>query len=584
MRQLTSAVAVAIRCSILLSCVWCGICPPAPSARAVQAEAPSAIPTFHSIGVVWRPASAAEHNEAGVQFRARGETAWRQGHPLWYAGEGEYRGSLVELKAGVTYEIKLDNGVDMEGLSATTWSGSFPVRETVFVEDGDGPLNIMRSGTASGYILYTPAPDSSGTIDLQGASDYNIRIDAAYVIVRGFTLKNAAVNGIELGRNARNVVIEANDISGWGRVDERDGWGVNQDSAIFSRRSEVERLVIQGNRIHHPRSDANNWSEESYSTYGGRRAHPEGPQAIYLANSRGNHVIRYNEISSDEDHKYNDCIGGGANAASGFPGHNSDIYGNIIQDCWDDALEIEGHNQNVRVWGNYSNRTFMHIAARPIQDGPLYVWRNVADASRKQEDPERWDDDRRGYFIKAGKLNNLGGGRVYVYHNTMLQSSAPATLDLEKTIGSSKGLSGTMQNYVSRNNIFYVLRGGDSILLEKAQVGNDFDYDLYNGRLARLSAQEKNGVHDFPRYVAARLNRNTGLGNFALAPTSPGIDAALVIPNFSDSFAGAGPDIGAHEAGFADLHFGIKAYLAALPGATPAPNGTESIFIPLIEG
>ena len=49
----------------------------------------------------------------------------------------------------------------------------------------------------------------------------NITVNASYVIVRGFTLKNAQQHGILIDKNQHDVIIEDNDISNWGRT--RDG-------------------------------------------------------------------------------------------------------------------------------------------------------------------------------------------------------------------------------------------------------------------------------------------------------------------------------------------------------------------------
>jgi hypothetical protein len=45
---------------------------------------------------------------------------------------------------------------------------------------------------------------------------------------------------------------------------------------------------------------------------------------------------------------------------------------------------------------------------------------------------------------------------------------------------------------------------------------------------------------------------------YQLAPSSPGYDTALRIPNFNDSFTGAGPDVGAHEAATPVMKFGVN--------------------------
>ena len=71
--------------------------------------APSAVSTFHSIGLYWSPQGGADSNAARVEFRKHGSAdAWRQGLELWFdARNGEYRGSLVELEPGTAYEVKL---------------------------------------------------------------------------------------------------------------------------------------------------------------------------------------------------------------------------------------------------------------------------------------------------------------------------------------------------------------------------------------------------------------------------------------------------------------------------------------------
>jgi hypothetical protein len=42
---------------------------------------------------------------------------------------------------------------------------------------------------------------------------------------------------------------------------------------------------------------------------------------------------------------------------------------------YDDAIEAEGANRNVRIWGNYLDRVFVPIANAATSIGPLYVWR-----------------------------------------------------------------------------------------------------------------------------------------------------------------------------------------------------------------
>src|SRR5205814_6830636 len=105
-----------------------------------------------------------------------------------------------------------------------------PVATTVNVPSGSAMLNITAGGSPAGYVVYQGAP---GILDAQNGQDYNIYVNASYVVVRGFTLRGARIHGIRIADNVTNVVIEDNDISGWGR--SRGGnLGVNADSGIYA--------------------------------------------------------------------------------------------------------------------------------------------------------------------------------------------------------------------------------------------------------------------------------------------------------------------------------------------------------------
>src|SRR3954454_8545510 len=67
------------------------------------------------------------------------------------------------------------------------------------------------------------------------------------------------------------------------------------------------------------------------------------------------------------------------NSFTGFPGADSDIYGNIIRYCADDAIEADGGGMNVRIWGNYIDGTRTPFSFSPLSLGPTYLFRNVVD-------------------------------------------------------------------------------------------------------------------------------------------------------------------------------------------------------------
>jgi len=64
-------------------------------------------------------------------------------------------------------------------------------------------------------------------------------------------------------------------------------------------------------------------------------------------------VCRYNRVYGSSGHYYNDGIGGYQNeSVNGAASNDSDIYGNIVSEVWDDAIESDGGNRNVRIFGN----------------------------------------------------------------------------------------------------------------------------------------------------------------------------------------------------------------------------------------
>ncbi len=526
------------------------------------------VPTFHCLGIYWSPENGAAGKKVLVKFREIGQAAWREGLPMRYNPvktpecKGDYRGSIVNLTPGATYEVALalEGTAVRTSLKAATWSEKFPVASTVKVASSATTLMVNKSGTADGYVLY----DGTGSvIDCGNKSALGISVDANYVILRGFTIRNVKEHGIRIMKG-HHIVIEDCDISKWGS-EETNGFGFEQQAGVFGSDKDIHAVVIQRCKIHNPTWNTNSWAEDHYKGRDSR--HPDGPQTIVFFETDGNHVIRYNELWSDKDHYYNDIIGGRFNSSyRGFPGADSDIYGNYLANCWDDGIESEGGNQNVRIWNNYIENTMMSIANAATSIGPLYIWRNVA--GRSYSPPGSSWGLTHGSFMKMGFAGNDSWmtGHMYVFNNTLLQPNDEGPNGLG---GDSK----LIKHCVTRNNILHV-RSADThaIATAKNSVDNDFDYDLMSaGRYP--SDQEKHGIKGTPRYVpGAGFSFATKTGNFQLAPDSPGFHKAVVIPNFCEGVNGA-PDMGAQEAGAPPMVFGVKAQFDPPAASAKGPAG-----------
>lgn len=545
--------------------------------------------TFNSIGLGWRPAGAGAGVKASVRFRRQGTRAWRTGLPLVYDSRsdrpygGEYRGSLVGLQPDATYVVRMS--LEGSGRQVTvrrrTWSERIPVARTVRVPLGR--LRITKGGSPKGFVLYVPSARTAAGLKVPTSRPSAVSVEASYVIVRGFKIRGGR-DGVHVGAGQHDVVIEQNDISGWGRIASDAGkrpdgtpyatpsarlWGEDRDAAIAcdggSAQKSIDRIVIQGNRLHDPATGSNSWTQARPQSTNG---HPFGPQAIDANDCGSNWVIRRNEISSGPRHYFNDCIGGAANFSErGFPFADADIAENRISHCRDDGIEAEGANRNVRIWGNYIDQTFAKIAIAPTQVGPIYIWRNIADRSAQQGARES-DRAQRGPFLKAGSRDSRfpGGGHIYVFNNTVLQRQPRRSQRLG--LGPGYGLAesgGPVLNIVSRNNILLVPSPNNYSVLHQTPPAtdgdSDFDYDLYNGLayVKGVTRPEPHGIRAAPDFTAPGAADR-------LPPDSPGIDKGRRIPNFTDGFRGVGPDIGAHEHGSPPARFGLTAWRAGSAG------------------
>ena len=520
--------------------------------------APVAVPTFNSVGLYWKPNGGTASKAVTTHYRAQGGSEWKEALPLWFdANEhpapydrhtAEYRGSIVGLDAGTSYQVKLslDGGAERV-FNFVTWSEDFKIARTVELPPAMGEMHRITEGGSEeeGYVLYVPQGGADAVWDAQNAADCNLKVEAPWVIVRGFTLQGGKKHGIVLG-NVQNVVIEDCDISGWGAT-RGNGQAYNLNSAIYSGSKSLKRIVVQNCELHHPRSDSNSWKEKRPGT---NSSHPEGPQGITFKGGKGQFVIRNNRIYSDMDHMFNDGMGETSNFGyGGFPNRDSDIYNNFVSHCWDDGLEIEGADINVRVWNNYIDMTYGAIGAAAPSTGPVYFFRNVYGVSRKHSGTDS-NSYRGHYLVKLGNEKpHYTRGRMFIFHNTALQ---PPAFEANSEIKSSGAQSGivftsskkTQQNMTTRNNIIQTRKTGDwAILDQKYTYSNDFDYDFYQGKVRAKEGAEKNAIIGTPVYERAPD------GRLWLAPGTPGHDAAVRIPNFNDDYIGTGPDMGAIETG-----------------------------------
>lgn len=543
------------------------------------AQAPTTVSTFHNLSVYWSPDGGEASKNVLMFYRVVGAQDWQEALAMEYhpidAGinpstqerydKADYRGSIVNLTPGQTYEIQLtlEGTSTTETIQATTWSEVFPIGQTITVGDlNTGYHGNELIGSPNAYVLLD---GTNSTIDVTDNSEYCIFLEnCSYLIVRGFTLTNGGLYGIQIAKG-KHIVIEDCDISGWGQEDiAGTGFGVNWEAAIYAPDHDAAHCVIQRNKIHHPKWNTNSWNElhdpnadpNVFENY-----HPEGPHAVTLGYCDiGNNVIRYNEFYSDESHYFNDIVGAGPNAGfNGSPGPDSDIYGNFLSHGRDDGIEVEGGSVNVRVWNNYIERVLIAIGNAPVTIGPLYVWKNISGIGYEYDGA--YNDY--GGFLKMGFADGLEHmqGQMFIFNNTILQPSGDGLGGL----GTSGSDNRHIRHCTTRNNILHVRADTDnSISTKDVNIDFDYDYDLLSAGYP--DGQEGNGISGVPTYESLSFDYNTKVGDFRLSASSDGHDDGVIIPNFMSVFNGAAPDIGAHESGTDLMVFGVDAsFYAPLP-------------------
>lgn len=538
-----------------------------------QANNPNAVCTFECAGFYWKTP---ESGACNVRYKEVKSNTWRTGLDLDFdSRDGEYRGSVINLAPGTEYQAEFTTSSARAQLRFKTRSDVFPIGKTTILPEGesDKTVIITESGTPDAYHLLTVPQKSKSVLNLKNVEDNGIIIDADYVIVRGVEIRNARIHGIRIRKGRHDIAVEQCHITFWGRMGGPRTYGNMEggsDSGIYAEEGTAS-LTLQRNLIEDPRGASNDWET----------GHPDGPQGITIIQSRGGNIIRYNDIVTTEDHGFNDAIGGSSNFSNtGNVNCDSDIYGNLMRSVLDDAIESEGANMNVRIWGNYAHLFFNGIATASTTKGPLYIFRNVFGESRTGH-----SNSNGGSFIKTGERNEFGGGRRFVFHNTVLQPNGVF----------NAFTSHVNPNCVTRNNIFDV--PGRLATDNVKEPASDYDYDYFSGTTRGASAQEKNGIRFgttpsgtrlyvssyrlefYPRSTINSIKwgaypyefgeRKVNITDPVVWIKNPLIDSGILLPGFNDDYVGKGPDLGAFEVGNPPVEFGRRAYYKYNEGWAP---------------
>lgn len=353
--------------------------------------------------------------------------------------------------------------------------------------------------------------------------NYAIRITAQYHCYLGLTFRNYGC-----GSYAKAVYID-------------DGDDILFRSCIFTMndigigiKRDANRNVIELCTFSDSKKD---WSWDGVKTTGDLEA---GAITLYSPMSGRGTVIRRNTF-----HNYFDGFGCAPESA-GARTNETDVYENLVYDCADDGMEVDGTSSNVRIWGNTFHDVLSGVSLAPAYVGPTYAIRNVIC---------RTGVGNNTYPGLSFKFNSGydAGGPMYLFHNTS-DAWYPGNCGL--MIHSP----GSWTTIVSRNNIW----AGTDYSLYNANPTQpiDFDYDnLFTtqaGELAwwaGLADRHLETLAEIRTVLGLELHGKNALPGFAgaaaldyhLGEGSAMINAGVALPGINDGFEGTAPDLGAFE-------------------------------------
>jgi hypothetical protein len=241
-----------------------------------------------------------------------------------------------------------------------------------------------------------------------------------------------------------------------------------------------------------------------------------------------------------------------------------DIVENDISECADDGVESDFCFHNCRTVRNRFTNVFMAMSSQPSLGGPTYFIRNAA----------------YNVILSAFKLQRSSVGDV-VLHNTVVKNGDAFAIYTDEPI----------ERALFRNNLMiggpggtyngYSNGSGRVMDLVPIQPSCDLDFDALGSTTGmftgKLGAVRFNSLAELKAMTKEMHARAVDLSVFAATVTVPSspfpalpvadlrpkpggaaIDAAEVISNVSDVFAGGAPDVGAYEAGASLPRYGPR--------------------------
>ena len=543
-------------------------------------------PTLMTLGVKL-PVSGDDNFNAtvSVRYRQADSEEWRDALPLlrvhpesvsgWKV-EPQFAGSIFDLHPDTAYEIEL-HAADPDGADETY---TLTARTRAVPADPATP-NEKSVSTAAQLRAALSSARAGDVITLaEGVYTGQFQISAAGapdnpIVIRGASAEGAILDGD--GCAACNVL----EVYGAGFVHIERLSIRNAQRALRFQTAGAEGNVLRRVHISNTRLGIDGKADQSdfylcdntlegrlawpstYQDDGGTHANDDGIRVMGFG-----HVVCHNRISG-----FGDAIKTEQDGARAI-----DFYGNDVLWTYDNGLELDGGEGNVRAFRNRFTNTFATLSVQPVYGGPAYIFRNVV----------------MNVVNEQMKFHALGGtpprepSGVLAFHNTFV--SPDLALNLQTSAAS--------HHFVVANNLFV---GPENPALGRTvdwtgRIDDGvFDFNgYYPAGAFRFNVPALGGLRNYPNLAAlqaagiethgmvlAQPVFASGLAappgyralldppDVTLAAGSAAIDAGQTLANINDDFTGAAPELGALEAGCPAPLYG------------PRPDGVDETNEPL---
>jgi hypothetical protein len=429
----------------------------------------------------------------------------------------------------------------------------------------DGTYYLVADGTPEQPITIKAAGDGEVIFDGAGNAVLFNLMGGDYNHFDGITVRNTEVaflTGIKGITGSDGFALTRSKIENIGRGVQGD-WAGSDDFYIADN-------VFVGR---HDKTKLLGWTDawKDFPGFPEEISGPGGSEYAVKVYGRG-HVVAYNDVQHFHD-GIDVATYGAPEADDGLAPVSIDIYGNFLNAFGDNCIEADGGARNIRVFENLClNSVGDAFSAQTIYGGPAYFIRNVMVAgvgmgAKLSITPAGVLHLNNTY---VGENQNMGfGSNVHFVNNVFVSH------------GGQKSRAGfgvrTYTNYSSSDyNAFYIADSFESKFnwtsppkgvaadYEHAAPLQSFgslqEYAQATGQDAHSVMFDPSGFVRFTMPDDRDMSRMYSANGYdlRLKRGSAAVDKGRVLPNVTDGYTGAAPDIGAYELGGELPHYGPR--------------------------